>query len=121
MNFAVPESQRESITQPRVAEPARLPWGRRRVVSQPQRGCVHRVPPIRPNPVGVAGVLASLTQGSSFLATLGWRPLPRRGKTPQERTALGRQIAATDTQIARLIHDLHRLTEEEIRILEGRQ
>jgi hypothetical protein len=40
-------------------------------------------------------------------------------RTPQERTALGRQIAATDTQIDRLVYDLYGLTEEEIKIVEG--
>ncbi len=40
-------------------------------------------------------------------------------KTPQEKTALERQIAATDTQIDRLVYDLYALTEEEIKIVEG--
>ena len=39
-------------------------------------------------------------------------------KTPQEKTALERQIAATDTQIDRLVYDLYALTEDEIRIVE---
>jgi len=42
-------------------------------------------------------------------------------RTPQEKTALERQIAATDTQIDRLVYDLYGLTEEEIRIVEGAQ
>jgi hypothetical protein len=41
-------------------------------------------------------------------------------RTPQEQTALARQIAATDTQIDRLVYDLYGLNEEEIRILEGK-
>ncbi len=40
-------------------------------------------------------------------------------RTPQEKTALERQIAATDTQIDRLVYDLYGLTEEEIGIVEG--
>ncbi len=40
-------------------------------------------------------------------------------RTPQEQTALARQIAATDTQIDRLVYDLYGLTEAEIKIVEG--
>ena len=40
-------------------------------------------------------------------------------KTPQEQTALERQVAATDTQIDRIIYDLYGLTQEEIKIVEG--
>ena len=40
-------------------------------------------------------------------------------QTPQEQTALTRQIAATDTQIDRLVYDIYRLTEDEIKIVEG--
>lgn len=40
-------------------------------------------------------------------------------RTPQEQTALTRQLAATDTQIDRLVYDLYSLTEDEIRIVEG--
>jgi hypothetical protein len=40
-------------------------------------------------------------------------------RTPQEETALERQIAATDSQIDRLVYDLYGLTEDEIRIVEG--
>lgn len=41
-------------------------------------------------------------------------------RTPQEQTALERQIAATDTQIDRLVYDLYSLTEDEIKIVEGK-
>ncbi len=41
-------------------------------------------------------------------------------RTPQEQTSLERQIAATDTQIDRLVYDLFGLTEEEIAIVEGK-
>jgi hypothetical protein len=40
-------------------------------------------------------------------------------RTPQEHTALSRQIAATDTQIDRLVYALYGLTEDEISIVEG--
>jgi hypothetical protein len=40
-------------------------------------------------------------------------------RTPQEKTALERQIVATDTQIDRLVYDLYGLTEDEIKIVEG--
>jgi len=40
-------------------------------------------------------------------------------RTPQEQTALERQIAATDAQIDRLVYDLYGLTEDEIKIVEG--
>ena len=40
-------------------------------------------------------------------------------QTPQEQTALTRQIAATDTQIDRLVYDIYRLTEDEIKIVES--
>ena len=43
--------------------------------------------------------------------------LSTAAKTAQEKTALDRQIAATDTQIDRLVADLYGLTEEEIRIV----
>ena len=39
-------------------------------------------------------------------------------KTPQERTALERQITAADTQIDRLVYDLYGLTEREIKVVE---
>jgi hypothetical protein len=39
-------------------------------------------------------------------------------RTPQEQAALERQIAATDTQVDRLVYDLYGLTEDEIRIVE---
>jgi hypothetical protein len=39
-------------------------------------------------------------------------------RTPQEQTALERQISASDAQIDRLVYDLYGLTVEEIRIVE---
>lgn len=40
-------------------------------------------------------------------------------RTPQEKTALERQITATDAQIDRLVHDLYGLTEDEMKLVEG--
>ena len=40
-------------------------------------------------------------------------------KTPQGKTNLERQIAATDTQIDRLVYDLYALTADEIQLVEG--
>jgi adenine-specific DNA-methyltransferase len=40
-------------------------------------------------------------------------------RTPQEKTALERQIAATDTQLDTLIYALYGLTEDEIKLVEG--
>jgi len=40
-------------------------------------------------------------------------------KTPQEKTAFEREIAAIDEQIDRLVYDLYGLTEDEIKIVEG--
>jgi hypothetical protein len=41
-------------------------------------------------------------------------------KTPQEKTALERQIAATDAEIDKLVYELYGLTEDEIKIVEGK-
>ena len=69
MNARFRESQRDSVTQPKVAESARLPWVGRRNDSQPQRGCIIRRTPVCCNPVEVDDTFDSITQGSSFLAT----------------------------------------------------
>jgi hypothetical protein len=50
---------------------------------------------------------------------LALHPQAAGARTPQEQTALTRQIAATDAQIDRLVYDLYGLTEDEIRIVEG--
>jgi hypothetical protein len=41
-------------------------------------------------------------------------------KTDHEKTSLQRQIEAVDRQIDQLVYELYGLTEEEIRIVEGR-
>jgi hypothetical protein len=43
----------------------------------------------------------------------------RVAKTPHEKTVLQAQMEATDRQIDRLVYELYRLTEEEIKIVEG--
>ena len=40
-------------------------------------------------------------------------------RTPQEQTALTRQITAADSQIDRIVYDLYGLSDEEIKIVEG--
>ena len=44
---------------------------------------------------------------------------PREPKTPDAKTRLDRQIAATDNDIDQLVYDLYDLTDDEIRIVEG--
>ena len=46
------------------------------------------------------------------------KQLPK-AKTDHDRTALQRQIDATDKQIDKLVYELYDLTEEEIGIVEG--
>ncbi|MBM3189623.1 MAG: hypothetical protein FJZ90_12975 [Chloroflexi bacterium] len=41
-------------------------------------------------------------------------------RTPTHKTMLQRQIEATDQQIDALVYELYDLTEEEIKIVEGR-
>jgi len=42
----------------------------------------------------------------------------RSANNPTDKTAIGRQIEATDRQIDRLVYDLYGLTDEEIKIVE---
>ena len=104
MKAPVRESQRDSVLQPRVGESASLPWVMRLNFPQPQRGCVLPRASIRRNRVAVGNDFDSFTQGSSPLATLGWRPLPRWGK-PADKVR----------------HDLYGLVPEEIQLVEGGQ
>jgi hypothetical protein len=41
-------------------------------------------------------------------------------KTPTDKTLIQRQIESTDAQIDVLVYELYRLTEEEIKLVEGR-
>ena len=42
------------------------------------------------------------------------------GRTDHDKTVIQRQIDATDHQIDQLVYELYGLTEEEIRVIEGR-
>lgn len=44
----------------------------------------------------------------------------QEARTPHEQTALQRQIEAIDRQIDTLVYELYGLTEEEIKIVEGK-
>ncbi len=44
----------------------------------------------------------------------------KKAKTPHDRELIERQIKATDDQIDKLVYELYELTEEEIRIVEGK-
>jgi hypothetical protein len=68
MKLRFPKSQRDFVTQPKVAESARLLWVGRRNDSQPRRGCVTWRAPYRHNPVGAEDDFDSITQGSSVRA-----------------------------------------------------
>jgi hypothetical protein len=46
------------------------------------------------------------------------KDLPK-ARTAPDRTAIERQIAATDKQIDQLVYELYGLTEEEVRIVDG--
>jgi len=69
--FSRLESQRDSVPKPRVAR-NELPWGIGGRCAKPQRGCAF-VLSERRNPVWGWFHLPHSAQGSSFLATLGWR------------------------------------------------
>ena len=43
------------------------------------------------------------------------------GRTPQDKERVKREIESTDRQIDRLVYELYGLTEEEIRIVEGKE
>src|SRR2546427_4948520 len=101
-----PESQRDSVTQPKVAESARLPWVRCENDLQPQRGCVISCAWVRHNPVGVDDDFDSVTQGSSFLATAGLNDIAPLG---QNRWAEQRRIVAELDALQAEVDALRRL------------
>ena len=97
------KSQRDFVTQPKVAESARLPWVWRENVSQPQRGCVNRIAPNRHNPVGVDDDFDSHTQrrptlssnvGLNDIAPLGQTRWPEQRRMVAERDALQAEVDA---------------------------
>lgn len=65
-----PQSQRDCIHQPRVAR-NELPWVGCSRDFQPQRGCTF-LTPTGCNPFRVDDICFTISQGSSFLATLGY-------------------------------------------------
>ena len=67
---AASQSQRDCIPQPRVAR-NELPWVNGKRNFQPQRGCILPAP-MGCNPFRVDDFCFTVSQGSSFLATLGW-------------------------------------------------
>ena len=69
------QSRRDCVLQPRVAR-NELPWVDGVGSEQPQRGCGQGVATGH-NPVGVATCFDPVSQGSSFLATLGFEPESR--------------------------------------------
>ncbi|MCH7526199.1 MAG: hypothetical protein IID39_02065 [Planctomycetes bacterium] len=50
---------------------------------------------------------------------LAWDGEPARAQLCRDKTAIQRQVDATDAEIDRLVHELYGLTEEESRIVEG--
>ncbi len=52
--------------------------------------------------------------------TLELRKDPPKARTAPDKTAIERQIAATDKQIDQLVYELYGLTEEEIGIVENK-
>ena len=125
MNFAVPESQRDSIIQPRVGEPASLPWVTRHYSSQPQRGCITSATK-RYNPVGVENILDGFPRVASRTRQ-PWTELRypvgvRRAATAEsEKAVLQNAVTATDQQIDALVYELYGLTPDEIKLVEGGQ
>ena len=118
-----PESQRDSVLQPRVGEPASLPWVTRCCSSQPQRGCVLPRPPIRHNPVGVENNLAGrprVARASQPWAELRYPVGVMRAATlAAEKATLQNAVTATDQQIDALVYELYGLTADEIKLVEG--
>ena len=125
MRFAVPESQRDSIHQPRVGEPASLPWVTRFIFPQPQRGCI-RFAPGRCNPVGVETILdlrPRVDRASQPWAEVRYPVGVMRAATAESEKAVlqnrSRRRGTTDQQIDQLVYELYQLTPEEIAPVEG--
>ena len=125
MNFAIPESQRDSVLQPRVGASASLPWEMRFIFPQPQRGCVLPRAPIRRNRVAVGNdfdsfprVVAPRQPWAELRYPVGVR---RTTTLAAEKATLQNAVTATDQQIDALVYDLYGLTEEEIKLVAGGQ
>lgn len=122
MNFTFPESQGDSILQPRVGEPASLPWVGRLIDPQPQRGCITPATE-RCNPDGVENILAGRPRVVAPLqpwAKLRYPVGVRRAATADSENALLQDaVTATDQQIDALVYELYGLTDDEIKLVEG--
>jgi hypothetical protein len=122
VNFTVPESQRDSSIQPRVGEPASLPWVTRCFASQPQRGCITFATE-RCNPVGVENILEQLPRVVASLQPWAELRYPvgimRLATAESEKAVLHNAVTATDQQIDQLVYELYGLTPEEIQLVEG--
>ena len=139
MKCAHPESQRDSIHQPRVVpQSGKLPWVLRPKQIQPQRSCI-TVSQNRRNPFRVENDCDACSQGSRVAPTLGWMTLPRWGKPipavpieqqkPVERlverilSAKQRDawadVSTLERELDQLVYALYGLTPEEIKLVEG--
>jgi hypothetical protein len=65
--------------------------------------------------------LSSSISIHAFILVLALHKQLAAAKIEHEKTSLQRQIEATDRQIDTLVYELYELTEEEIRIVEGRE
>ena len=100
-----PKSKRQPrfVPQPRVAESARLPWAPRVLIVANPNGVAPSWRSTGTTPLGLRMNLISPSQSSSFLATLGWRPLPRWGKAAKQRTPGRARAGCSGTQTSHLI------------------
>ena len=104
MSFAIPESQRDSIIQPRVGESASLPGVMRFSFPQPQRGCITPASK-RCNPVGVENILNERPRVASRTrqpwAELHYPVGVRRAATSSSTIGTGGGIILTRTAFVR--------------------
>ena len=68
----VSQSQRDSVSKPRIGS-SELPWVNWTRRRQPQRGCGLQSSLEAATPLGLDAFWTPFSQGSSLLATLGWR------------------------------------------------
>src|SRR6266404_1937171 len=76
-----PQSQRDCVTQPRVAR-NELPWERELQGHNPNGVAARRRNCRDATPLGLR-TFSAVTQGSSFLATLGFKPESRWDSSPE--------------------------------------
>ncbi len=123
MKARLGESQRDSSSQPRVAESARLPWGCSVISTQPHRGCVLGHAPNRHNPGGVDDGLIPLPRVAR--ASQPWAEfrypfgVMRAAGSDAEKATLQNTFTATSRQIDTLVHDCFESSPEEIVFVEA--